>query len=105
MKYFEEIYKPKSIVYHSNRRWETEIFEEATGFSFIKSTNPNFFFFKINEGILLSPEKSLNENTEDLYKQGYRKIFDCGNKKYLKEYKWKETKNQKKKNKNKCLWR
>ena len=68
--YFEEEYKPKSIEYYSNRRYLKEI----KGFEFIENTEPRCYFFnkKLN---LIELE---NENIEDLFQQGYRVIYDCG---------------------------
>ena len=68
--HFEKEYKPESIEYNSNRRYLTEI----NGFNFIENTEPRCYFFnkKLN---LIELE---NENIEDLFQQGYRVIYDCG---------------------------
>jgi len=70
------------------------------GFEFIEDSTPNYFWFKVNENILYSRikfQKHKLENmlknfnkdisaTENMYNNGYRKIYDCGNKVYIKNY-------------------
>lgn len=88
LKYFEETYKPKSITSFPNRRWSRGIILEELGFSFLENTPPDFFWFKINENILL-PDTESNHNgisKENMFNNGYRIIYDSGRKKYKKEY-------------------
>lgn len=100
LKYFERTYQPKSIISYANRRWSQGYLYEKLGFEFIENTNPNYFYFLPNENILYSRVKyqkhklkdkldvfdpKLSE-TENMYNNGYRKIYDCGNKKYIKKY-------------------
>ena len=75
--YFEQDHKPKSIEYYSNRRYLTEI----KGFNFIENTEPNKFFFKINENKLFL---DFGENEEEMLKNNYRIIYDYGNSKIVK---------------------
>ena len=100
LKYFERNYKPKSIISYANRRWSQGNLYEKIGFEFIENTPPNYFYFKINENILYPREMfqkhklkdkleifdpQLTE-TQNMFNNGYRIIFDAGNKKYLKYY-------------------
>ena len=100
LKYFEKTYKPKSLISYANRRWSMGNFYIKSGFTFIKDTIPNYFYFLPKENILWSRNKFQkhklsnilkNFNKEDtetinMYNNGYRKIYDCGNKVFLKEY-------------------
>lgn len=102
LNYFEKKYKPNSIKLYTNRRWSTGNFYEKAGFTFIENTIPSYFYFKTNENILWSKNKfqkhklenflekydsNLTE-TENMYENGYRKIYDAGNKVYIKKYKY-----------------
>lgn len=101
LKYFEYNYNPSSVVSFANKRWSKGDVYEKLGFKHIIDTPPNYFYFKLGDNILYSRvqfqkhklkdkletfDESLSE-TENMYNNGYRKIYDCGNKKYLKKYK------------------
>jgi len=101
LKYFERTYKPKSIISYANRRWSVGGLYEAIGFDFLGDTKLNYFYFHQNKpNILLSRQsfqkhklkdklEIFDENlteSENMYNNGYRKIYDCGNKKYIKYY-------------------
>ena len=100
LKYFERNFKPTSIISYANRRWSQGNVYEKLGFEFIEDVKPNYFYFKPNENILYSRNKfqkhklpqlleKFNKHmteTQNMFENGYRKIFDCGNKKYIKEY-------------------
>ena len=99
LKYFEREYKPKSLISYANRRWSVGNVYEQLGFTFTHNTLPNYFYF--NEEYILHSrvkfqkhklkdmfdnfDESLTE-TENMYNNGYRKIYDSGNKVYIKEY-------------------
>ena len=101
LKYFERTYNPKSIISYANRRWSQGNLYEKLGFTFVKNTTPGYFYFKGDLGKLESREKfqkhklknilkSYDENkteTENMFLNGYRKIYDSGNKVYIKMYK------------------
>jgi len=101
LKAFEKMYKPKSLLSYANRRWSTGNFYRKVGFNFIEDTKPNYFYFLPKEGILYNRTKFqkhklksllssyIEEETEkeNMYNNGYRKIFDSGNKTFIKEYK------------------
>jgi hypothetical protein len=101
IKHFERIYKPKSLISYANRRWSLGNVYEKLGFEFSHNSKPNYFYFKEGSLELESRNKfqkhklksileTFNEElteTENMYNNGYRKIYDCGNKIYVKEYK------------------
>ena len=100
LRYFERLYKPKSIVSYANRRWSMGNVYEKLGFRLDHISMPNYFYFKKNENILYSRNKfqkhklknilqNFDENlteTENMYINGYRKIYDSGNLVYDKFY-------------------
>ena len=45
MSAFEKYYKPKSIVSYANRDWSMGNLYKAIGFTYIKSTNTNYYYF------------------------------------------------------------
>ena len=100
LKYFEKTYKPKSLLSYANRRWSTGNFYIKSGFTFKYNTTPNYFYFHPKENILWSRNKfqkhklkglleTFNPDvteTINMFNNGYRKIYDSGNKVFLKEY-------------------
>jgi hypothetical protein len=99
--YFVKRYQPKSIISYANRRWSDGNLYRKIGFDEINKTEPNYFYFKPSEYILQSRIKfqkhkleeqlesfdnSLTE-TENMYNNGYRKIYDCGNYVFIKTFK------------------
>jgi len=113
LKYFEKTYKPKNILSYGNRRWtnkENNVYEKL-GFDLINISIPNFYYFNekkydLKSRIVFQKYKlkkyleegkynitSFDENltgTENMYNNGYRKIYDSGNLVYVKEYKWED---------------
>jgi len=92
-KYFINNYKPLSVISYANRRWSDGNLYRHIGFSEIDKTLPNYFYFKLPElnlqsrikfqkhkleNILSVYNKELTE-TENMYNNNYRKIYDCGN--------------------------
>lgn len=91
LNYFKKIYTG-SIISYANRRWSNGQLYQRLGFKYLTSTEPNYFYFKVNENILHNriqfqkhKLKDLLENynpqlseTENMYNNNYRKIFDCG---------------------------
>lgn len=88
-----------SIISYANRRWSNGSLYEKLGFTKIKETDPNYFYFKENCWELLSRVKfqkhklkdileNFDENlseTQNMLNHGYRQIFDCGNLVYVLE--------------------
>ncbi|NQU53209.1 MAG: hypothetical protein HQ522_11800 [Bacteroidetes bacterium] len=100
LKYFERQYAPKALISFANRRWSQGNVYEKLGFTFLRNTPPNYFYFRENENILYKREHfqkhklpGLLENffpelteIQNMLNNKYRIIFDCGNKLYLKTY-------------------
>lgn len=100
LKYFEEKYTPKMIVSYANRRWSQGNLYDVLNFEFIENTKPNYFYFSGNDstkllsreqfqkhklgGVLKNFDFELTE-TQNMYNNNYRKIYDCGNKVYIKK--------------------
>ena len=103
LKHFERMYNPKSIISYANRRWSTGNLYVNLGFEFKGNTDPNYFYFKQSDYMinglysrlkfqkhklkdcLENFDSSLTE-TQNMYNHDYRKIYDSGNKKYIKYY-------------------
>jgi hypothetical protein len=100
LNYFKKNYSPNSILSFANRRWSSGNLYEKLGFKFIADTPPNYFYFRVNENILYPREKfqkhklrgildSFDESRteiENMLDNGYRIIYDSGNKKYVKYF-------------------
>ena len=101
IKYFETNYKPKSLISYANRRWSTGNVYEKLGFEFIENTSPNYYYFKGGDDTKLLSREQFQKHklkdkldifdpelteTENMYNNSYRKIYDCGNKIYIKNY-------------------
>lgn len=101
LKYFEKIYQPETLVSYANRRWSQGNLYKKLGFECTGNTPANYFYFKNNECILYSREmfqkhklKSILDNfdeklteTENMFNNNYRKIYDCGSIRFIKIYK------------------
>ena len=100
LKHFVKKYNPLSIVSYANRRWSDGNLYRQIGFDEVDQTEPNYFYFKPSEYILHSRIKfqkhklqeqlesfdnSLTE-TENMYNNDYRKIYDCGNLVFVKTF-------------------
>jgi len=102
LKYFERNKKPRSLISYANRRWSQGNFYEKTGFTFSHNSSPNMFWFnkdyilksrhlfqkhklKDIKGFKYNSELTAKEN---MFNNGYRVIYDSGNKVYYKEYKY-----------------
>jgi len=101
LSYFERTFAPKSLISYANRRWSQGNFYVKAGFDFIENTPPNYFYFKENslelksrnqfqkhklKGILKDFYPELTE-TQNMFNNNYRKIYDSGNKVFIKSYK------------------
>ncbi len=101
LKYFERNYNPKSIISYANRRWSRGNLYKKLGFDFIRNTTPNYFYFKkgkrnILESRVKYQKHKLKDILEDfdskltesdnMYNNNFRKIYDSGNKVYIKYY-------------------
>ena len=92
-KYFIREYNPSSIISFANLRWSDGNLYNKLGFIEEHRSKPNYYYFKINEMKLYNRQKfqkhklyklleifnpELSE-TLNMYNNGYRKIYDCGN--------------------------
>ena len=92
LKYFINKYNPKLIISYANRRFSNGSIYETLGFKKIGASSPNYFYFK-DSSVLESRNKyqkhklsnlleefdpNLTES-ENMFKNGYRRIYDCGN--------------------------
>ena len=95
-KYFVNKYNPNSVITYANRRFSNGEIYKVLNFKYIGYTQPNYFYFKINENILYSRVKfqkhklkdildvydeDLSE-AENMFNNDYRRIYDCGNLKF-----------------------
>ena len=92
LSYFVKTYNPSSILSYANLRWSTGNLYERLGFELISQSSPNYFYFNNDlilhsriefqkhklKGKLENYNPSLTES-ENMYNNGYRKIYDCGN--------------------------
>ena len=91
LNYFKKNYKG-SIVSYGNRRW-TSIINNIYKGELLNISEPNYFYFTVKDLKLMSRvqfqkhklkdklenfDPNLSE-TENMYNNGYRKIYDCGN--------------------------
>ena len=102
LKHFRKL-NSGSIISYANRRWSTGDLYEALGFSFVRETAPNYFYYKTLDGVtpenlelhsrlefqkhkLASKIEHFDANKsefENMYQNGYRSIYDCGNLVYV----------------------
>lgn len=89
--------KGRTVVSYANRRWSEGKLYQICGFEFEHNTRPNYFYVK--DGVRYSRQKfqkhKLKNNSsisgykeeltesEIMTQNGYRKIYDCGNKKFV----------------------
>lgn len=101
LKHFEINHTPESLVSYANRRWSTGELYERLGFVFLRNSPPNYFYFKGGDTARLKSRNQFQKHklkntldvfdeklseTENMYLNGFRKIYDCGNKVYVKRY-------------------
>jgi hypothetical protein len=101
LSYFEKVYNPKSIITYSDCRLfhnNSSVYEKA-GFIYKKTTDPNYFYIKNGEykgsrymyqkyklnKLLVNFDSKLSE-WENMINNGYDRIWDCGNRVYIKQY-------------------
>ena len=102
LKHFRKL-NSGSIISYANRRWSTGDLYEALGFSFVRETAPNYFYYKTIDGVtpenlelhsrlefqkhkLASKLEHFDANKsefDNMYQNGYRSIYDCGNLVYV----------------------
>lgn len=92
-KYFLMKYKPKSIISYANRRFSNGDLYYKLGFKLKGISEPNYFYYNPKDPKLESRHKYQKHKLKDIlniydenlsetmnmYNNGYRKIYDCGN--------------------------
>lgn len=81
LQYFEKEYSPSSLSVTLDRRYCHQRTWEELGFKLKEQTEPNGYYFKKSEYFNLK-----DESIEDLFKEGYRIFYDCGEQIYVKYY-------------------
>jgi hypothetical protein len=98
LKYFEIKYKPKQIISYSDNRYFDGNTYLVNGFNFIKYTQPNYHYifknkierlnrFNFRKDILIKQGFDSSMTERMIMKiNGYLRIYDAGNKKFIKNY-------------------
>jgi very-short-patch-repair endonuclease len=91
--YFLDLHQPKTIISYADRRYSTGGLYRSLGFTEMKPSGPNFFYFRGDSldlksrnlfqkhrlpKILESFDPGMTE-VENMRANGYNRIFDCGN--------------------------
>ena len=103
LNHFEQHYKPTSLVSYCDKRLFTGNVYKQLGFSYVGDSAPNYHYFSSTLGgqyklqsrikfqkhklrrLLSTFDDSLSE-VDNMKKAGYSRIFDAGNKIFLKQY-------------------
>jgi hypothetical protein len=96
LKNFVKIYKPKNIISYADRRWSMGKIYENNNFVFIHDTLPNYWYMKYYKNrehrykyrkselpSLLDNFNPLLSEWENMKKNKFDRIWDCGSKKYI----------------------
>ncbi len=89
--YFKKNYEWKEVFSYADRRWSTGNLYDQLGFEFVGETPPNYWYFnsanskRIHRFALRKqPDEPKDVPEWELRKaQGYNRIWDCGNLKYV----------------------
>lgn len=98
--FFEDSFKPKSLVAYVDRRWNTQKLYADCGFKLFKKTKPNYFYidckhqqrfknFHFKKEIMKNIFKNYNDSLseyQNMRNNGYETIYDCGNLVLVKTY-------------------
>lgn len=97
LSYFERKYTPKNIISYANLCWSNGDVYKKLGFELKNISSPSYIYFKTTSDIITryASQKHLISNDENssmtekeiMFNDGYKKIYDCGNAVYVKEYK------------------
>ena len=96
LRHFERTYKPESLISYADRRWSQGKLYKALGFKLDHISKPDYWY--IVDDNLESRVKYQKHKLREIFgdfdetktevqimlEHGYRRIFDCGNKVYLK---------------------
>lgn len=90
--YFVKSYHPVSVISYANRDWSVGNVYEKMGFSFIKMTDPGYFYAKgkrrfsrsqfTKDKLIKSGADKTKSESFIMSERGYMKIWDTGNLKY-----------------------
>ena len=90
--YFEKNYYPKKLLSFADKRWSAGEVYYNLGFTEMNDTVINYWYIKGDKRFHRFPlrknkddDQSLSEY-ENRIKQGFLRIWDCGSKKFIKEY-------------------
>ena len=100
IKHFENNYNPKKIITYADRRWSNGNLYEKNGFTLDHVSEPNYWYFKEREfqrfhrfnfrkDVLKDKLPIFDENlteVQNMFANGYNRIWDCGNLVFVKEY-------------------
>lgn len=75
------LYKNYNIVSYANRRWSKGDVYEKNGFKHVYNTNVGFFYTK---GLNVKSRYSDLRPLEEVINDGWCRVFDCGNRVYIK---------------------
>lgn len=76
--YFIKNYNPDKIISLGERRFTSGLFYYNLGFKLKNILDPDYFFFKRGTYNLLDRRYFENKSLEEIYEDGYRKIFNSG---------------------------
>ena len=98
LKYFEKNWHPKSLISYADRRWSQGNLYKALGFKLDHISKPDYWYIKDQHRMsrvqfqkhklkdkLPVFDESLTE-VQNMYSNGYSRIFDCGNFAFYKTY-------------------
>jgi hypothetical protein len=98
LKHFKNIYKWQIIFSYADLRWSEGNVYYKLGFILDSKTQPNYFYFKENKirkhrfGLRKRPDEPKNRTEMEIRnEEGFFRIYDCGNLKFVmenKEYKY-----------------
>ena len=101
LKHFEEIVKPSNLVSYADRRWSVGKVYKSLGFDLSHISPPNYWYlnngcyerfhrFTFRKSVLKNKLKKFDENlteAENMRRNKYTRIWDCGNLVFVKQYK------------------
>lgn len=99
LKHFERTYSPSSIISYADRRWSDGNLYRQLDFVERGASAPNYWYYKNNsilehrlkfqkfklKTLLTDFDDALSES-ENMFRAGYRRIWDCGNYVFVKTY-------------------
>lgn len=91
LKYFEKNYRVKELVAYADRRWSVGNMYYKLGFSFSHKTRPNYWYFRGSKKrmvrfskIKISDEPKHISEWRLRQDEGWNRVWDCGNLKFIK---------------------